>query len=113
MASDERIYNISIVPAVSDRMSDHFEFLARVSADATDPLLAELVEGVRSLGRMPYRNPTYNRPYLTVGKYRYMISGKRYRIIYQIMNDTVFVDDIQDCRQDDAPRLTISHEEEE
>ena len=84
-----------------------------VSADAADPLLAELMEGVRSLERMPYRNPTYNRPYLTVGKYRYMISGKRYRIIYQIMNDTVFVDDIQDCRQDDAPCLTISHEEEE
>jgi len=112
MANDERIYNISIAPAVSDRMSDHFEFLARVSADAADRLLAELMEGIRSLERMPYRNPTYNRPYLTVGKYRYMISGKRYHIIYQIMNDTVFVDDIQDCRQDDD-RLTISLEEEE
>jgi hypothetical protein len=37
-----------------------------------------------------------------------MISGKRYRIVYQIVGETVFVDDIQDCRQgDDKNSLSL------
>jgi|GEM_PF-6274365 len=37
---------------------------------------------------------------------RDMLSEKRYRIVYQVVGDCVFVDDIQDCRQDvDKSRL--------
>ena len=39
------------------------------------------------------------------GKYRYLISCDRYRIVYQIEGQTVFVDDIQDCRQSDLNNL--------
>ncbi|WP_461256861.1 hypothetical protein [Treponema sp. R80B11-R83G3] len=46
-----------------------------------------------------------DRPYIESGKYRYKLSYGRYRIVYQIVNDTVFVDDIQDCRQDDDKNL--------
>ena len=42
---------------------------------------------------------------VTEGKYRYMISCKRYRIVYQIDGNNVYVDDIQDCRQDDDKRI--------
>jgi hypothetical protein len=28
-----------------------------------------------------------------------MISAKLYRIAYQVINDTIYVDDVQDCRQ--------------
>jgi len=38
---------------------------------------------------------------LELGKYHYKISYCRYRIVYQIIKDCVFVEDIQDCRQDD------------
>jgi mRNA-degrading endonuclease RelE of RelBE toxin-antitoxin system len=34
-----------------------------------------------------------------------MLSGKRYRIVYQIADDTIYVDDVQDCRQDDDKNL--------
>ena len=101
MECEEKIYPVIVAPAATDRMAEHFEFLARVSVQAANRLLEELLADIRSLQASPYRNPPYTRPYLPSGKYRYMISGKRYRIVYQMDGDFVFVDDIQDCRQDD------------
>jgi plasmid stabilization system protein ParE len=105
MGHERAAYHVIIVPAANDRMYDHFEFLARVSARAAEKLLQGLVVDIRSLVRMPYRNPVYDQPYLPNGKYRYMMSCDRYRIVYQIEENTVFVDDIQDCRQSDKSSL--------
>jgi mRNA-degrading endonuclease RelE of RelBE toxin-antitoxin system len=99
MESEERTYKVLIAPAANDRMYDHFEFFGRASETAANKLLDELVKDIQSLEHMPYRNPMYDRPYLRRGKYRYMMVRGRYRIVYQIEADTVFVDDIQDCRQ--------------
>ena len=98
-------YKVVIDPAANDKMFDHFEFLARISATTAEKLSDELVTDIRSLERMPYRNPIYNRPYLQAGKYRYLMSCDRYRIVYQIEENTVFIDDIQDCRQSDNKSL--------
>ena len=97
----EKEYHVLVDPSANDRMAEHMEFLSRVSENAANRLLEELIADIRSLKKLPYRNPIYERPYLPPGKYRCMISGKRYRIVYQIVDDSVFVDDIQDCRQSD------------
>ena len=99
--NDKKLYQIIIASDANDRMYDHFEFLARVSVNAANRLLDGLLEDIRNLRTDPFRYPVYNRPYLPVGKYRYILSNKRYRIVYQIVGNQVFVDDIQDCRQDD------------
>jgi hypothetical protein len=101
----DKEYTVVVDPAVNDRMYDHFEFLARVSESAAERLLDNLVEDMYSLEHLPYRNPIFNRPYLKSGKYRYMVSCERYHIIYQIVNDIVFIDDIQDSRQADNKSL--------
>jgi len=98
-------YHVIVDPAANDRMYDHFEFMARVNETAANNLLDGLLSGIRSLEFMPQRNPVYDRPYLVSGKYRYLISCDRYRIVYQIDGDTVFIDDIQDCRQSDLKNL--------
>jgi len=103
--SERKAYKIVIDPAANDRMYEHFEFLAQVSETAAEKLLSVLVTDIRSLECMPYRNPVYDRPYLKCGKYRYMMSCGRYRIVYQIEGDTIFVEDIQDCRQSDDSSL--------
>jgi plasmid stabilization system protein ParE len=105
MEAEEKVYHIIVDPAANDRMAEHIEFLARVSENAANRLLDELLAGIRPLETMPYRNPVYDRPYLPLGKYRYLISGKRYRIVYQIDRDFVFVDDIEDCRQGEDKSL--------
>ena len=101
----EKDYHVYIDPAANDRMADHMEFLSRVSEDAANRLLNDLMAAVRSLKKMPFRNPVYNRPYLPPDKYRSLIVSKRYRIVYQIESDCVFVDDIQDCRQSDDKNI--------
>jgi len=94
-------YQVIVDPAANDRMGEHFEFLARVSVNAAGNLLDVLISDIQSLNHLPYRNPIYDRPYLQAGKYRYMVSCERYRIVYQIEESVVYVDDIQDCRQAD------------
>lgn len=101
MARNENVYEVMIAPDANDRMYEHFEFLARVSVRAANRLLDELLKDIRNLRIDPFRYPLYNRPYLTAGKYRYILSNGRYRIVYQVIGNQVFVDDIQDCRQDD------------
>ena len=99
MDNADREYTVVVDPAVNDRMYEYFEFLARVSESAAEKLLHNLVENMYSLERIPYRNPVFNRPYIKSGKYRYMVTCERYLIVYQIVENTVFIDDIQDSRQ--------------
>ena len=94
-------YKIIIDPLVNDRMVEHFEFLANVSEVAAINFFDRLEKDVASLSYMPYRNPVYEwHP-----SHRCMISNKRYRIIYRIADGTVFVDDVQDCRQSESRNL--------
>ena len=98
-------YQVIIEPSANDRMYEHFEFLARVSESAAYNLLDGLLTDIHSLEKIPYRNPIYDRPYLPKGKYRYMLSCDKYRIVYQIEETLVLVDDIQDCRQSDINNI--------
>jgi mRNA-degrading endonuclease RelE of RelBE toxin-antitoxin system len=98
-------YRILVSPSANDRMQDHFSFLAQASEPAARNLLTRLIKDIQSLEYMPQRNPYLDRPYLEQGKYRYKLSYRRYRIVYQIVKDYVFVEDIQDCRQDDDKSL--------
>ena len=101
MGDEGQEYDVVIDPAATDRMFDHCEFMSRVSETAAEKILDGLMKDIRSLENMPHRNPVYDRPYIQRGKYRYMVSCGRYRIVYQIEGMTVYIDDIQDCRQSD------------
>ena len=101
MESNDKVYQVIISNDANGRMADHFEFLARVSHIAADRLLDGLLKDTGYLKTDPYRYPLYNRPYLPAGKYRCIVSNRRFMIVYQIIGSQVFVDDIQDCRQDD------------
>jgi mRNA-degrading endonuclease RelE of RelBE toxin-antitoxin system len=97
----DKEYRIEISPAANDKMYDHFKFLARVSPSAAYRLRDTIIGEIQSLDYMPYRYPEFNRAGLPTGKYRYRVIEKRYRIVYQVVDNVVYVDDIQDCRQDD------------
>ena len=96
---------MEIAPSANEHMFEHFVFLAHVSETAAEKLLDGLIVDINSLTKLPYRNPVYDRPYIPKGKYRCMISCDRYRIVYQVEDHHVYVDDIQDCRQDDSKSL--------
>ena len=89
---------------VSDRakrmLASHLRFLAQVNQDAAAAKKAELMEGMRSLEHMPQRFPFFQEAYIPTNRYHKMFVAKWYLILYQIQDDTVFIDYILDCRQD-------------
>lgn len=61
-----------------------------------DRILSDIV----SLEKIPERYPVYENQFISENRYRKMVSGKRYLVIYEISEDTVYVDYILDCRQE-------------
>lgn len=57
------------------------------------------MDAMCSLNQMPQRFPFFNEPYITPNKYRKMFIKKWYIVLYQIKDDTVYVDYIIDCHQ--------------
>ena len=78
----------------------HAEFLARVNVSAAMKLINQLYDDIDTLSSMPERNPFYEGYTAPPERYRKMLSGKRYLILYEITEHTVEVDYIVDCRQE-------------
>jgi mRNA-degrading endonuclease RelE of RelBE toxin-antitoxin system len=98
-------YKVEIAPHAATRMYDHITFLSKVSAAGAEKLLETLKKDLESLESTPFAHPYYSRFLADHHKYRYILSYSRYRIIYQIVNNMVYVDDIQDCRQAEDKNL--------
>lgn len=96
--------NITYKVIVSDRakrmLGTHIRFLAQVNKEAAAAKKKELMAALRSLSQMPQRFPFFEEPYITPNKYHKMFVAKWYLILYQIRDETVYVDYILDCRED-------------
>ena len=78
----------------------HVAFLARVSTHAAVNLMDEILGDIESLSQFPERFPIFDNEFIQDGRYRKMLSAKRYLILYEIDGNGVYVDYIIDCRQD-------------
>ena len=98
----EQSYTVRVSSSARRDITSHFYFLAKVSKDAAERLRNTFNKDIRSLEKMPERNPPYERRGVAPGRYRHMLSTGRYRNVYQIVGNTVRVNGIEDCRQDDG-----------
>ena len=87
-------YTVIVSKRATQMLVSHAAFLAQVSPDAAERLAAS------SLDQMPFRCPWLTAEYLPANKYRYLIFEKRYLMIYQVRDNTVYVDYVVDCRRD-------------
>lgn len=98
----ERMPHYKVI--VSDRsrkmLANHVRFLAQKSPAASRKIKNELIDSIRSLHQMPERFPFLEAEFIPPNKYHKMFVEKRYLILYQIKDQTVYVDYILDCRQD-------------
>lgn len=94
------LYKVIVSSGAAKEIAIHVDFLARVNEKAAKKLKKELLENICSLNDMPQRNSFFRSDMVQNNKYRKMFSAKRYLILYQIIEDTVYVDFIIDCRQD-------------
>ena len=96
--------NIKYKVIVSDRakrmLGTHIRFMAQVSKDAAKEKKKEIMKALRSLSHMQQRFPFFEEMYIPPNKYHKMFVEKWYLVLYQIKDDTVYVDYILDCRKD-------------
>ena len=89
---------------VSDRakrmLGAHIRFIAQVNKDAASTKKKETIAAIRSLNHMPQRFPFFEEAYIPPNKYHKMFIEKWYLVLYQIQDDTVYVEYIVDCRKD-------------
>lgn len=89
---------------VSDRarqmLAGHVRFLAQKSPSAAREAKDQLADAIRSPHVMPERFPFLDAQLVPVNKYHKTCVGKWYLILYQIKDQTVYVDYVVDCRQD-------------
>jgi plasmid stabilization system protein ParE len=93
-------YKIVVSDRARQMMAEHIRFLAKISTSAARITKNSLIDAIRSLHQMPERFPFLQAEFIPPNKYHKMFVEKWYLILYQIKDQTVFVDAIVDCRQD-------------
>lgn len=93
-------YKIIISHEATDMLKEHIAFIANVDKKAAINTKNQIVKAIKDLNNMPNRFPFFNEPYIPQNKYHKMFIGKWYLVLYQIKDDTVYIDYILDCRQD-------------
>lgn len=97
---EEKKYKVIISDRAKRMLGTHIRFMTQVNKDATVVKKKELVTAMRSLEHMPQRFPFFEEPYIPPNKYHKMFVENWYLVLYQIQDDTVYVDYILDCRKD-------------
>ena len=97
---ESKKYNVLIAPSVDSRLAEHIEFLARVSENAALRLYEEYENALKFLEDVPKSCSLYIPKTLIEAELRYKLFFERYRMVFEIVDNNVYVYDIQDCRQD-------------
>lgn len=93
-------YKVIISERAKEMLGMHIRFLAQVNKTAANKLKNRLIDEIRALQEMPQRYPLFNENYIPANKYHKLYGENWFLVLYQIKDDTVYVDWIVDCRQD-------------
>ena len=93
-------YRVIVSERATQMLVSHAAFLAQTSPEAAERLTAEFEKTANSLKLMPQRCPWLTGDYIPRHVYRFILFEKRYMVIFQIVDNTVYADYVVDCRQD-------------
>lgn len=100
MGSENKKYTVVISNEATQMLVSHTRFLAQVNEAAALRLIDVFQQQTRSLEQFPERSPWLTDPMISEGKYRKLLLEKKYLLVYQIKENTVYVDAILDTRQE-------------
>lgn len=100
MNTDIKEYSIVISDDAKNSFANHILFLKSFDVILAKNIATAIINAVETLKYFPNRNPYFNEEYITKNKYYKMFVEKYYLIIYQIKDETVYVEIILDCRSD-------------
>lgn len=98
--AENKKYKVIVSDRAKRMLGTHILFMAQVNKEAAASKKKEIMSAMRSLTQMPQRFPFFEELYISPNKYHKMFVEKWYLILYQIQDDTVYVDYIIDCRKD-------------
>ena len=81
----DKKYKVIVSDRAKRMLGAHIRFMAQVNKDAASTKKKEIITAIRALNHMPQRFPFFEKWYL---------------ILYQIQDDTVYVEYIVECRKD-------------
>jgi len=99
MAENKR-YKVIVSDRAKRMLGTHIRFMAQVNKEAAAAKKKKIIAAMGSLSLMPQRFPFFDGLYITPNKYHKMFIEKWYLVLYQIKDDTVYVEYILDCRKD-------------
>lgn len=100
MEAQNKRYTVIVSKMAAGMLVSHAAFLSQASEMAAVRLRDSFVFAANSLEVMPQRCPFLTNDYIPKSKYRKLVLEERYLIIFQIVDEKVYIDYIVDCRQD-------------
>ena len=98
--SDTQQYQVIVQERAKEMLVAHARFLSQVSISAAEKLVDEFEEKATFLKENPERCPWLSDPMIPSYKYRKLLFGTRYLLIFQVIDRVVSIDAVVDCRQD-------------
>ena len=95
-----KLYKVKISEEAQRGLGRIVSFVALNSIQAARVLKKDIVAEISSLKFLPERTPFLEGELIPFNKYHKLVVRRNYLVIYQIKDDTVFVDYVIDCRQD-------------
>jgi len=99
----QKKYNVSLARRADRMLLTHTEFLSQVSPAAARRLLADFKKITGLIADNPLRFPfadEVDAPGIPTQTYRKCVFDGRYKALYLIEDDNVYIDAIIDCRQE-------------
>ena len=93
-------YQVHLHPRLAAQLTQHAEFIARVSRPAAQRFRTEFAAALKQLAENPYQLPPYDDPNLPVELYRKASFAKWYKAALYIEDRDVYVDAVMDGRSD-------------
>ena len=102
-------YNVIIAERADKMLLAHTQFLAKVSIPATRKLVADFKTIMNNLKKNPLQYvyaDDFDVPKIPLRTYRKCIFYGRYKVLFLIEGNTVYIDAIIDCRQENSNLFT-------
>lgn len=93
-------YRIVFAKRVDQMLLRHTEFLVRVSIPAAKTFYRDLNDILDRLEDNPFQFPIEEDSNLPDGQYHKALFAKRYKAVFSIDGQTVYLDAVVDCRMD-------------
>lgn len=95
-------YTVVVSRRADEMLIRHARFLAQVRVSAARRMTAEFEKVLDTLEQNPFLFPPETDHNLPDGTYRKALFSKWYKAIFSVSENTVYLDAVLDCRQDNT-----------